>query len=105
MEVGSDASAHALKLDHSAQAIAIRGVRGSSQEHSDQGKEPPSLPDMRQDGERDYRRRGTHNAVRCHCAHQKTITARRQVRKVDRALLGWCTPIRIGSFEFVLVTQ
>src|SRR5262249_49368691 len=68
-------------------------------------REPPSLPDGRQDGEGDSCRNFAHDAVGIDRPNQKSIAPRRQVCKVHHMLIGRRAPILIRSLELDLITQ
>src|SRR5262249_15404363 len=45
------------------------------------------------------------DSARIDGAHQKAIRARRQIRVVDCALIGWRAPVMVHALQFVLIAE
>src|SRR5713226_4560835 len=86
-------------------AVAKKRVDHQPNGKSSKRDEPPAPPDSRQDREGHSRRRGCDSTAGTDRAHQKLVTARCEIGKVDCAPLRWRAPVGISPFEFVLIAQ
>src|SRR5216110_1671592 len=82
VKVGGYARANPLEFDQSSDSIPIERISSEPDKRSNDGDEPPALPDGRKDLEREDSGNVAHYSICVDRAHRKAIAARRKVGEV-----------------------
>src|SRR5947209_7869454 len=82
VKVGSDVGAYVRDFNKPCQTIAKQRVKRQRKRQNGERHEPPTPPNRRRNGKSYDRRNATADSIRVNCPHEKSITARRKIRKV-----------------------
>src|ERR1700738_171899 len=105
MQVRGNSRSYVRHFEKARQAISVERIDHHANGKREQSEEPPALPNRWQNGEGQCRGCRAGQTLRVHGAHEKAITAGREIRIIHTAMIAQYTPIFIRAFQPILIAQ